>query len=382
MLLGPLAPTAVLVAAEVLLWPRPLALGALAAMVAAWLALAVWALRRAEAFAQRGKVTAEQQGLMAELGDLARGELLGVQGEVDRSRQLIREAVAQLNGSFRSMEEQSRRQRAMITGLVDEDGAGSPGVRGFAEAAGALTSDLARMLADDSRESVRTVQLIGEMTRNLDDTFVLLADLQGIAEQAARMASQAARPGIPDPRSALMAFAFDMRQLTTQSSNLNERIDALIRSSKAIVNRVRARVEETAEREMNASIEAQARSVDLIGQVTAINRSLASGINLVSQCGSRIQQDVANAVRSLQFEDITSQAMTAASTHLDRLRAINRDAAGLQQLLVSATGPAGVQTPTMEEFGRQLRKKRNAWRQPAHKPVSQVTMRPGSVELF
>jgi methyl-accepting chemotaxis protein len=381
-LLGPLALTAVAVAAEVMLWPRPAVLGALAAMAAAWLTLGLWALLRAEAQARRGRATLEQQRLLAELGDLVGGEVLGAQTELDRSRRLIREAVAQLNGSFRSMEEQSRRQRAMITSLVDEDGAGSPGVRGFAEAAGALTGDLARMLADDSRESVRTVHLIGEMTQNLDEVFVLLGELQGIADQTARTSSHAASPGIRDPRSALMAFAFDMRQLTAQSGSLSERIRALVGSSKILVGRVRTRVEETAEREMNASIEAETRSEGLIEQVTAINRSLASGISLVSHCGSQIGQDVGNAVRSLQFEDITNQAMTAASMHLSRLRGITRDAAGLQQQLASVAGQAGARTLTLEAFDRRLRDKLGEWKKPAHKPVSQVTMKSGSVELF
>ena len=381
-LLGPLVLTAVLVAAELLLWPRSVVLGALAAMVAAWLVLALWALRRADAFAVRGKATAEQQALLAEFGHLIDREVVGAQGELDRSRGLIREAVAQLNGSFRSMEEQSRRQRTMITSLVDDDGAESPGVRGFADTAAVLTGDLARMLADGSREGVRTVQLIGEMAQNLDDMFVMFDDLKDIADQTARVAAKAAAPGIPDPRSALLALAFDLRQLTAQSNALNERIKVLIGSSRVIVSRVRVRVEDVAEREMNASIEAETRSDGLIEQVTALSRSLASGMGLVSQCGGQIGDDVTQAVRSLQFEDITNQAMTAASTHLKRLRAITKDAAGLQRLLASAGGSASANTQTMEEFSRDLRKKHHEWKKPAHKPVSQITMTSGGAELF
>jgi methyl-accepting chemotaxis protein len=381
-LLGPLVLTAALVAAELLLWPRAVVLGALAAAIAGWLVLALWALRRAETLALHGRATAEQQALLSEFGHLVDREVVGAQGELDRSRGLIREAVTQLNGSFRSMEEQSRRQRTMITTLVDAEGDGSPGVRGFAEAAGVLTGDLARLLADDSRESVRTVQFIGEMAANLEDMFGIMGELKDIADQTARLSTKASSPGIPDLRSALLAFAFDLRQLTARSNSLNERVSVLIGSSKVIVGRIRARVEETAEREMNASIEAETRSDALVDQVHAINRSLVSGITLVSQCGSQIGDDVTHAVRSLQFEDITSQAMTAAGTHLHRLRAITRDAAGLQRLLASAAGPAGTQAQTIEEFSRDLRQKHQEWKKPAHKPVSQVSMTSGSVELF
>jgi methyl-accepting chemotaxis protein len=381
-LLGPLVLSAVLVAAELLLWPRTVVLAALAAMVAGWLVLGLWALRRADAFALRGQATAEQQALLAEFGHLVDREVVGAQGELDRSRNLIREAVGQLNGSFRSMEEQSRRQRSMITTLVDEDGEGSPGMRGFADAASVLTGDLARMLADDSRESVRTVHFIGEMAANLEDMFGIMGELKDIADQTARLSGKASTPGIPDLRSALLAFAFDLRQLTARSNSLNERISVLIGASKVIVGRIRARVEETAEREMNASIDAETRSDALVDQVTAINRSLVSGITLVSQCGGQIGEDVAHAVRSLQFEDITSQAMAAAGTHLNRLRAITKDAAGLQRLLASAASPAGTDAQALEAFSRDLRRKHQEWKKPAHKPVSQITLTSGSVELF
>jgi len=380
-LLGPLVLTAVLVAGEALVWPRWAILTSLTGSVAAWLALALWALSRAEALARSAGAALEQQGLLAELGHLVDREVVGAQGELDRSRTLIREAVAQLNGSFRSMEEHSRKQRTMITSLVDEDGAGSPGMRGFADAAGVLTGDLARLLADDSRESVRTVHLIAEMAQNMDDMFVLFGDLKDIADQAARVAGKAGAPGIPDPRSALLAFAFDMRQLTANSNSLNERIRALMGSAKVIVSRVRTRVEETAEREMNASIDAEHRSDALVEQVTSINRSLASGISLVADCGGQIREDVAHAVRSLQFEDIANQAMSAATSHLGRLRAITKDVAALQRLLV-ASGPTGTQAQSLAEYSRTLRKKHDEWKKPAHKPVSQISMTSGSVELF
>jgi methyl-accepting chemotaxis protein len=381
-LLAPVLLTAVLVAGVALLWPRWAILATLAAAVGAWLALALWAMSRADAIALRARATAEQQVLLSELGHLVDREVAGAQGEIDRSRGLIREAVGQLNGSFRSMEEQSRRQRTTITTLVEEDDAGSPGLRGFADAAGALSGDLARMLADSGRDGVRTVQLITEMTQNLDDMFVMFADVQDIADQSARVAAKAGAPGIPDPRLALTAFAFDMRQLTANTNSLTERIKVLIGSSKVIINRVRARIEDTAEREMNASIDAETRSDGLLEQVTSINRSLASGIGVVGEAGGQIGEDVAHAVRSLQFEDIANQAMSAAGAHLNRLRAITKDAAGLHRLLASTAGPAGADTRALEEFGRVLRKKHDEWKKPAHKPVSQVSMTSGSVELF
>ena len=380
-LAGPLALSAVFVAAQALGAAQPAVLAAMAAMVAAWAALALWALRRADAAPSQVQVLTEQQALMAELREFVGREVYGAHSELDRSRRLIREAVVALNGSFRSIEEQSRQQRAMITCLVEDDGEGSAGVRQFADSAGELLKNLTDTLAGGSRESSRTAQVMGEMVRQLDEVFGMLDGLKDMAEQGARLSREGVKPG-SDPRSTLMVVTYELRQLSTQIGSLYDRIQSMTGSSRAVINRVRDRVERSAETGMATSAQATARSEDLVNQVVAINRSLVSGINLVSQCGTQIRQDVVNAVRSLQFEDITNQAMTAATVHIDRLRAINQDAVQLQQVLATTHKSTAERTVALESFGKLLRSKRDEWRRPAHKPVSQLTLASGSVEIF
>jgi methyl-accepting chemotaxis protein len=345
----------------------------------------VWALGRVDASPSQAQVMAEQSSLMAELREFVGREVFGAHTELDRSRRLIREAVVQLNGSFRSIEEQSRQQRAMISCLVEDDGAGaaagSGGVRQFADSAATLMESLTQSLAGDSRESSRTAQVIAEMVRQLDEVFGMLGDLKDIAEQATRITREAGKPGA-DARSGLMVLTYEVRQLATVAGSLHERIQSLAGSSRAVIDRVRDRAERSAERGLTVSAEARARADELMSQVVAINRSLVSGINMVSQCGVQIRQDVGTAVRALQFEDIANQAMTAASVHVDRLRAINQDAVQLQQVLADTQTSSAARDRTLESFSRLLRAKRNEWRRPVHKPVSQLTMGAGSVELF
>jgi methyl-accepting chemotaxis protein len=378
-LLAPLLPSGALVGAQLLGAPAPAVLSAMAATIAAWAVVTLWALRRAEAAPSQARVMAEQSSLMAELREFVGREVFGAHTELDRSRRLIREAVVQLNGSFRSIEEQSRQQRAMIACLVEDEGAGSGGVRQFADSAATLLENLTQALSGDSRESLRTAQVIGEMVRQLGEVFEMLGAVKDLAEQATRITRDAGKAG--DARSALMMLTYEVRQLASLAGTLHERIQSMAGSSKAIIERVRGRIERAAERGTAVSVEARAKADDLINQVVAINRSMVSGINMVSQCGVQIRQDVTSAVRALQFEDITNQAMTAASVHVDRLRAINQDAVQLQQVLATQV-TATARERTLDSFGRLLRAKREEWRKPVHKPVSQLTMGAGSVELF
>jgi methyl-accepting chemotaxis protein len=266
------------------------------------------------------------RALLDELRQWLGREVRGARTEVDRSRALIGEAIGQLNTSFRSMEEQSRLQRATVTRLIDEDGHGSPGVRQFAEAAGALITELAQLLADDSRESVRTVTIIDEMVGHLNGLFGLLQRLEG-------------------------AKAADLAMKSTFA-----------------VGQVRSRVEETAD--------------SLLHRLAQIDRSLAAGIRSVSDSGEKIRDDVANAVRSLQFEDVVMQSLTAAGAHLDRLLAINQDAIRLQTLLADFSTPPEMRQRALEAYAESMQRTRATWEGALRKPVSQSSMRAGEVELF
>jgi methyl-accepting chemotaxis protein len=117
--------------------------------------------------------------------------------------------------------------------------------------------------------------------------------------------------------------------------------------------------------------------------VEGIHRSLGNGMRDIADCGRAIDGSVAEAVRSLQFEDIATQALTAAGVHLQRLEQINNEATTLHDLL---RGSHGFQDPEMRKalahIGSRIAQMRGEWERPPHKPVLQQSMDAGSVELF
>ncbi|MCP6357392.1 hypothetical protein NL446_26435, partial [Klebsiella pneumoniae] len=84
-----------------------------------------------------------------------------------------------------------------------------------------------------------------------------------------------------------------------------------------------------ASRDMDRARSARGEAASMLERVEGINRSLGNGMREISDCGRAIDGSVAEAVRSLQFEDIATQALGAANVHLDRLSSINREAVAL-----------------------------------------------------
>ena len=367
------------------------------ALVAAGWSLFGWILGRDAATARNlARVHDGQLQHHRELLEELRGGLVsesaGVQHEVERVRSLILEAVRTLGSSFESMNKQSRHQEHAVSKILSRaEGGGGDGVdvRHFTRTAGQLMEGLVDLLAGVSKQSANSVQHIDAMVKHLDAIFELLGDVKTIADQtnllALNAAIEAARAG--EAGRGFAVVAEEVRNLSERSTNFNEQIRKLVFSSKDSIAKVREAVGEMATRDMGASQQARAEVGRLMSQVEEINHAVAGGAREVSAAGEQIGLAVAQAVRCLQFEDIATQALGSALVHVQRLRQIGDETQSLQAVLVNEAlphVPAAATQPPVRKAAAPVAEapKPSDWRAPAHKPVAQLSMEAGAVELF
>lgn len=323
--------------------------------------------RAREALARQQDERATRRTEVEALGGSLSGELDGVEHEVSRVQTLIAEAVRDLGASFSEMSRQSQAQQGAVSRILSQTSHGDGGVdvRRFAETAAGLMNGLVDSLAQVCRQSSATVGQIDEMVRQLDAIFDLLGDVKSIADQtnllALNAAIEAARAG--EAGRGFAVVAEEVRNLSERSTSFNEQIRKLVGNSKDAVARVRDTVGAMASRDLSLSENARDEAGRLLAQVERINQGLASGISEVSAAREHISDAVARAVRSLQFEDISTQALGSALRHVERAGSIGAE---VQQMFGAGTPPAS----------------RVDWRQPQHKPVAQESLQAGAVELF
>ncbi|HEY4582149.1 MAG TPA: methyl-accepting chemotaxis protein [Lysobacter sp.] len=379
----PAALTLLLVLAMALQWPGYAQWGALVAMVAAWLAFAWFATHPAP---RNRAALAEQNRLLEELRTFIGAEVQGSRNEIDRTRDLIRESVAKLGTSFDSVNRQSRQQSHIVARIVDRtdsQGGGGGDVQAFALHAAHQMEQLVEALEAVAGQSGTTVAHIDAMAGHLDGIFALLEDVKSIADQtnllALNAAIEAARAG--EAGRGFAVVADEVRNLSERSTAFNEQIRKLAYSSKDAIHKVRETVTHMASRDMDRARSARGEAAAMLERVEVINRSLSTGMREISDCGRSIDGSVGEAVRSLQFEDIATQALGAANVHLDRLSAINREAVALQELLHRPHHDAEVQR-TLGQIAQRIATMRGEWERPPHKPVMQQSMDAGGIELF
>ena len=381
-LAAPLALTVFLLAAELAGWPGAVRWGALVAMTLAWLGFAWFAYRPGQGSA----MLREQSRLLDELRNFVGSEVQGSRTEIDRTRELIRESVAKLGGSFEEVNRKSRAQSEVVARIIDrtgDDNGGGVDVHQFALQASQKMEQLVEALEAVAGQSGNTVTHIDAMADHLDGIFALLEDVKSIADQtnllALNAAIEAARAG--EAGRGFAVVADEVRNLSERSTAFNEQIRKLAHSSKDAIAKVRDTVTTMASRDLDRSRGARAEAAAMLERVDGINRGLGNGMREIAECGRAIDGSVAEAVRSLQFEDIATQALGAATVHLERLNAINAEATALQRLLHGDHRDSDVQQ-ALKSLVQRIGQMRGEWERPPHKPVMQQSMDAGSVELF
>ena len=380
---APSALMLLLFVAEALAWPLPVRLALVVTATLAW-GVVAW---RALPSKSEVKVLHDHARLLGELRGFVGNEINGSHAEIERTRALIRESVAKLGGSFDAVNRKSREQSTVVARLVERTGddSGSIDISRFAQQATQQMEQLVEALEAASSQSGVTVSHIDAMAGHLDGIFALLEDVKSIADQtnllALNAAIEAARAG--EAGRGFAVVADEVRNLSERSTAFNEQIRKLAHNAKESIAKVRDTVSQTASRDLDRARVARNESASMMDRVEGIHRSLGNGMRDIADCGRAIDGSVAEAVRSLQFEDIATQALTAASVHLQRLEQINNEATTLHDLL---RGSHGFQDPEMRKalanIGNRIGQMRGEWERPPHKPVLQQSMDAGSVELF
>ena len=324
-------------------------------------------------------------------------ELAGIGEESERVRALISDAVKTLATSFEAISAEARRQDATARKVVTQGEAqGSGNVRHVAASATELMEKLVHSLQQVSEQNAASLRNIDDMVQSLDAIFVILEDVKVIADQtnllALNAAIEAARAG--EAGRGFAVVADEVRNLSQRSNTLNGQIRGRVESARSAVAKVRETVAQIASRDHATSTEAQQEARQLFSQVEQMNHGLEDALVTISASGERISAAVADAIRSLQFEDIASQALVTAQRHTERagktLAMMADDdtqvavtaPARTSETLSTASGnvsplrPARAQTQAAEKPGAMPPPP------PVHKPVAQQSMAVGGIDLF
>lgn len=321
------------------------------------------------------------ENLFDSLSDAIEPEVQNIDEEVNRVKGLLNEAINTLTASFNEMNQLSAAQREAVNAVLKRSGGDNDSgvdVSSFAQESSQLFKQFVDMLAGVTDQSERMVDNIDKMVSQLDGIFTLLEDARMLADKtnllALNASIEAARAG--ESGRGFAVVADEVRTLSKHSASFNEQIRSRVNEAKEAVNQVRHTASSMASQDMDRMRQAQQRVDDLFSQIDNMQGYFNEKLSDLSVLGRKLDVSVNTAVRSLQFEDISTQALGAANVCANNLRTL---ANVLRERREQLNGKAVEAINALANDVRQTSTELNLKR---HKAVSQQNLNEGDVDLF
>lgn len=318
------------------------------------------------------------------IGDIRRlieHELVIFENEIDRTCDLVREAVGGISSSFKELQGFSSEQHSMFEELITNTRSigddNDTSLQSFVENSNNTLDEFVNVIVNTSKKSLETMSFTDEMVTQFDKIFNLLSQVESLADQtnllALNAAIEAARAG--DAGRGFAVVANEVRSLSLSSTELNEDIRQEIRSSKEVIEKLRGSVKSIASADLTSTLKEKEQVGVMMSYVSKLNDLTNRKLTFLNDMMPRIDNAVATGVRTLQFEDLTYQTLDSLKENLANLGEVKDDLYALEHNQNDQAALAHFKTKCQQMLQQSARSDQT-------RSVTQTSMDEGEVELF
>jgi len=247
-------------------------------------------------------------------------ELSVITSKIDVMKYIVSDAVGGLSESFTNLSEQVALQENLlheiIEGLHSSDGEGDH--KGFIEETKEVLEYFVNNITEVSRGGMTMVYTVDDIETQMDDVNQLLGEISAIADQtnllALNAAIEAARAG--EAGRGFAVVADEVRSLSTNSNNLNDKIRQVVDKSKSNIAKAKEIVGEIAGKDMSVAMQHKSRVDEVLILMDEKNKFVNEKLLQAQTISSEVEKGVNIAVRALQFEDIARQQCEQLNAHI------------------------------------------------------------------
>lgn len=312
--------------------------------------------------------------LLKELAQVIDRQVEPVQRSLDKQQSVLDDAVDKLGSSFISMSNNAKEQQKQVHTLVQQLIGEQKDVINLHQVAPkteTIVQQFVDLLVEVSEHSIAAVHNIQDMSEQLDQVFLFIADIRKLSEQtnllALNAAIEAARAG--EAGRGFAVVADEVRNLSHSTNELNNKIRSQVELAQGSIDEVTEKVGKIATLDMNLAIDSKSQVDDMLEELDTLNDMVSHEAVDVGHISKSVANEVKQCTIALQFSDIISQQAEHAKHGIELLQSI-------KQLLE--------QYDVLDEEKLSILKQdlRNLQSSEQHTKAQQESMDEGDIELF
>lgn len=298
-----------------------------------------------------------------------------IDAEVERVTALLREAIGGLSHNFRHLHADTEELMAIVGAILARQEQSQAQLQKLIPHLRGMMERFVELLVSVGRDSITIAESTDRLQAQFAQVVAILDDSKHIASQtdllALNAAIEAARAG--DAGRGFAVVAKEVRELSKRATQFNEQIHRTLHQTCDVVDDMRQRIRDIASRDMTEILKARQEVEQLIFHTDDLNQFFAQETEKTRRISTHLDQEVAEAIRALQFEDLSTQALGSVHSHVARIRAIG----AMLEELARALGRGDP-----SEIGVLHARLQTLTETPVAKAVSQANLSAGEVELF
>jgi methyl-accepting chemotaxis protein len=292
------------------------------------------------------------------------------------------DAIATLTNAFSGLQELLNYQQHEIKHLLVEPLQGTPStnkqfdtrLNSFAENISCILGRFVDTTEEMSKASTNLVAQVSHIAKQMPNVMKALKDIDQIAAQtnllALNAAIEAARAG--ESGRGFAVVADEVRALSNRSAGFSNAIQAQLRAIDDAINSLTSQVNSVASQDVSSVMLAKREVETGINGLLEKARKDQETTGKLSQISTNLVSALQQAMRGLQFEDMTSQNIRY---NIELLRLLDPIARTMEAGAKDLTGLHNALADTLYKYRERIKLH-------GHNPVTASSMQSGGIDLF
>jgi len=330
------------------------------------------------------KLINESNAFHAQLGKEISNQISQANTELGNTQAILSDAIAKLVENFTAMAEEVQAQQALSLFISGAEGAGNGEgskmkFERFVLDTQQALNEFVESTVQNSARSMELVEKMDDMSTQVEGILGLVNEVGSIAKQtnllALNAAIEAARAG--EAGRGFAVVADEVRNLSDKTNKFSSQIRGLVDGVNKSLLDAEDSISKLATKDMTYVMDSKKHVEAMMVDISELNKTVEKNGAELGQSSSRVEQNVAVAVSTLQFQDMSSQLIGHAQLRLAALREVANE-----------LGKGADRTSSQEyleqlaAYNRSLNQHVITLDEKKSNPVAQSNFNTGDIELF